>query len=497
MAEKSQIKILPYLVDKDYVSMPPKVKPCGFKKGGETFIRDDKTYNSDGKDLYFKTRVRMSHTHKNTKLSCLICMEDKPRATQRWCRVCNTNGICAGCFRTLSSQGNDGFELNHKYSITNENLHNVKCPNCRSCGYYGPKGVIQTKVLPTSAYGDGPQDHKKGCFRVPKIADDLDIKKQTRVINTKLNEIMDIYAPLANKKEKVSKQNDAVEALPEIANFDSAIKIAELEFERLKQEVADKADELQALKSEKIERVKILKDYMKPEEVVRLNTIFTYMLMTKLKWFLAMDFSKHNVNEVQVITALENFTRPFINSNSSTDPEPNKWKYVYMFVGDSRYDGRDYEFTGYPTATMLADVLQFDKATFFEWFNLNIMPKGKGFPCQLEGEGGSRVLYNHTRIARDDFVGKYGIEFQSLNDYTSIPNYNIDCLGEDLITKINECVSEGFKLVELWTEISIGIKHPKVVEEDVAYADGGSKAQITSALTEDELRALLAKFSSK
>ena len=493
MAEKSQIKILPYLVDKDYTSMPPKVKPCGFKKGGETFIRDAKTYESDGKDLYFKTRVRMPHTHKNTKLSCLICMEDKPRATQRWCRVCNTNGICAGCFRTLSSQGNDGFDLNHRYSIAEENLHNVKCPNCRSCGYYGPKGVIQTKVLPTSAYGDG--QNAKGCFRVPKIADDLDIKKQTRVINTKLNEIMDIYAPLANKKDSVLRQNEKVEALQEIKNMDHSITIAELEWKKLKQELADKFCEVERLKEERKTKTTELKDTMSKEEVVRLNTIFTYMLMTKLKWFLAMDFSKYNVNEVQVITALENFTRPFISSNGENDPEPNKWKYVYMFVGDSRYDGRNYELTGYPTATMLADVLQFDKATFFEWFNLNIIPKAHNYP--YGSSCGSCVLYNHTRIAKDDFVGTYGIEFGKLTDYSSISNYNIDCLGEDLITKINECVSEGFKLVELWSEISIGIKHPKVVEEDVAYADDGSKAQITSQLTEDELRALLAKFSSK
>lgn len=495
MAQKSAIKILPYLEDKVYQSLPPNVKPCGFKKGGETFTRNERTWCSNGEDLQYQTKISMGHTHSNTKASCLICMENKPRATQRWCRVCNTNGICAGCFRTLSSQGNDGFDVQYKFTIARENLHNVKCPNCRSCGYYGPKGIRQTKVLPTNDYGAGG-DSKRGSFRMPKVAEDLDIKKQTRVINTKLNEIMDIYTPLVNKKESVLRQNEEVEALPEIIDMKNGIKIAELELEELKRKFAEKADEVDKLKQERLDRETELKDVMPQEQVIRLNAIFTYMLMTKLKWFLAMDFAKNNVNEVEMIKALEEFTRPFIKSNSEMSAEPYKWKKLYYFVGEKYYGGKKYYKTGYPTANMLSDVLQFDKATFFDWFNLNIMGKDNYYR-HLEGAN-PYMSYRLTNLRQEDFKGKHGVEVHNINDYSTIPFKHMDCIGEELMTKINECVKEGAKLVELWCEISMGIKHPKVVEEDIAYSEGGaSKAQITSQLTEDELRALLAKFSSK
>tara|TARA_R110000823_G_scaffold250276_1_gene373433 strand:+ start:243 stop:1484 length:1242 start_codon:yes stop_codon:yes gene_type:complete len=96
-----------------------------------------KIYKKCGVEILGKT---LNQTHKG-KADCAICFESKPLASQRFCRVCNSNGICAGCYRKMLST--NGTYVNNRIG---EN-ENIKCPCCRALGCFGNKGELPTKVI--------------------------------------------------------------------------------------------------------------------------------------------------------------------------------------------------------------------------------------------------------------------------------------------------------------------------------------------------------------
>lgn len=128
--------------------------------GENTFAypKSFKTY-ADKPMIFTQTENSRGITHIPTHTQrggeeCLVCMEHKSVKTMRWCRICN-KGLCPSCYSGCKKGGNN-YGKNHGvmkleavYGATSEQ---PKCPNCRTIGCFGYKGIKHTRLYKTDLY---------------------------------------------------------------------------------------------------------------------------------------------------------------------------------------------------------------------------------------------------------------------------------------------------------------------------------------------------------
>ncbi len=150
---------------------------------------------------------------KTRKQDCMICLDSRPIGNMRWCRVCNANGICATCWRSLTKE--DSTSSIHLIPRDGDSAHkdtikrNASCPTCRSEGMFSAKGHKATKVIliPNSA----PSSYWIGeNYRLPCWSKDIKLRQSLRDVETGLLSIVKSVHTIKDRIELVEQYNAEV-----------------------------------------------------------------------------------------------------------------------------------------------------------------------------------------------------------------------------------------------------------------------------------------------
>ena len=228
-----------------------------------------KIYKKCGVEILGKT---LRQTHKG-KAECAICFESKPLASQRFCRVCNSNGICAGCYRKMLST--NGTYVNNRIGEND----NIKCPCCRALGCFSHKGELPTKVIVLDNV----------VLRKPFLMD-ADIQSYYADLKSKTKMIYNDFAKYCVVRDDKVKINHIYKTTnPEYLSVNSQIDVRKNEIARLegllsleKHHLKQAKDELFALENKNIKDDFL--DIVAEQELFALIVIKLTMISTTKKY---------------------------------------------------------------------------------------------------------------------------------------------------------------------------------------------------------------------